>query len=278
MTITNDNQYLSVSAYMKAVSVLTEFTKIILYSYAMYSNETRDSVIRNFIARSITSLNGLLQLWQARDYHDCWLLYRAILDRFFHLESLGRENTFELFEKCCFKKRYRYKLRCLSDPELRGKIDASLFSPSQEDQERYNSIKNETLTWKRPKAKEIASDLNLGFLYSYGYDFASTYVHPSAVEGQEDFSRLTGIDTGKSFDDQITVIHNSCLVTNMIIHDGLLFSQLKWRSPILRFINDFFSFIHKGSDKYPSTLRQIFQMANENVQLCRPATEKADTS
>ena len=96
------NQRLSINSYTYAVSMLTEFTKIILTSYAKCSNEKRDIIIRNFVARSITSLNGMIQLWQVEDYHDCWLLYRAILDRLFYLESLGRNNTFEDFDNWCF--------------------------------------------------------------------------------------------------------------------------------------------------------------------------------
>jgi hypothetical protein len=82
MKNTNAVNYLSESEYMQAVSTLTEFAKAILIAYVQCSSETRDSIIRNFIARSISALNGIIQLWRVQDYHDCWLLYRAILDRF----------------------------------------------------------------------------------------------------------------------------------------------------------------------------------------------------
>jgi hypothetical protein len=101
-TVENRNavNYLSESEYFQAVAVLTEFTRIILNSYAQCSDEIRDTIIRNFIARSITALNGVIQLWQAQDYHDCWVLNRAIFDRLFYLESLGSESSFELFVFC----------------------------------------------------------------------------------------------------------------------------------------------------------------------------------
>lgn len=265
----SNSQYRSVSSYTRAAYALKDFTKIILYSYAQFTNETRDIVIRNFIARSIVALNGLLHLWRVQDYHDCWLLYRAILDRYFHLESLGQTDTFDQFEEWCFQKRYKYKQSCLNDPELEGKIDVKDFTPSKEDQVRYSEISNRNINWRRPRIKEIAARMNLDFLYFYGYDFASSYVHPTATEGQEDYSRLTHIDTGKFADNQITVIHNAFLVTNMIIDAGLRYSRLQWRRPILEFIEDVFSFLHGGPEKFTSDIDKILHLINNNMALCK---------
>jgi len=77
--------YLSINEYSKAISALAQFTKSVLIEYAQCSDEIRDRIIRNFIARSISAMNGIIQLWRSQDYHDCWLLYRAILDRLFYL-------------------------------------------------------------------------------------------------------------------------------------------------------------------------------------------------
>ena len=261
--------YLSINEYSKAISAQAQFTKSVLIEYAQCSDEIRDRIIRNFIARSISAMNGIIQLWRSQDYHDCWLLYRAILDRLFYLESLGRENQFELFDNWCFIKRYRYKRRCLKDAKLIGKLDSSHFIISDQDRKRYKEIRKEQTIWAPPKAYEVASSMKLDILYYYGYDFASMYVHPSAVEGEEDYSRLTGKPIKESFDDQITVIHNSSIVTNLIISRGLFFSQLLWRSGVLKFIDDINRFISDGSDEYLLTLLQIKKTVDDNLTLCR---------
>ena len=220
-------------------------------------------------------MNGIIQLWRVQDYHDCWLLYRAILDRLFYLESLGRENKFKLFDNWCFVKRYRYKHRCLKDAKLIGKLDSSHFIISDQDKKRYKAIRNDQTIWAPPKAYEVASSMNLDVLYYYGYDFASMYVHPSAVEGEGDFSRLTGKPIKVSFDDQLTVIHNSCIVTNLIISRGLFFSQLQWRSGVLKFIDDINRLISDGSDEYLLTLVQMKKMVYDNLTLCRVRDQQA---
>lgn len=262
-------QYSTINEYAKAVYILTEFTKIILISYTKCSNETRDIIIRNFVARSITSLNGMIQLWQAEDYHDCWLLYRAILDRLFYLESLGRNNTFEDFDSWCFKKRYKYKVKCLKDTTLVGKIDLTYFTPSEEDKRRYKSLKNKSTLWTQPKAHKVASSMNLGILYDYGYNFASMFVHPSATEGEEDYSRLVGIKPSKSYDDQITVVHNSCMVMNTIIKAGIFFSCLEWRLSVSKFVDDFMRYMAEGSNDYLVTFREVKRMVEMNLDLCQ---------
>ena len=98
MNNANTANYRSFNEYSRAISALVQFIKIILTEYAECSDETRDKIIRNFIARSISAMSGIIHLWRAQDYHDCWLLYRSILDRLFYLESLGRENKFEIFD------------------------------------------------------------------------------------------------------------------------------------------------------------------------------------
>ncbi len=269
MEISDATNYLSINKYSKAISAQTQFTKSVLIAYAQCSSETRDRIIRNFIARSISAMNGIIQLWRSQDYHDCWLLYRAILDRLFYLESLGRENKFELFDDWCFVKRYRYKRRCLKDSKLIGKLDSSHFIISEQDKKRYKEIKKEQTMWTPPKAYEVASSMKLDILYHYGYAFASMYVHPSAIEGEEDYSRLTGKLIKESFDDQMTVIHNAFIVTNLIISRGLFFSQLLWRSGVMKFIDDINRLISDGSEEYLLTLMQMKKMEYDNLALCR---------
>ena len=238
MENSNSPNYNSINEYSKAVAALSQFAKSVLTAYAECSCKTKDRIIRDFIARSVSAMNGMIQLWLAEDYHDCWLIYRAILDRLFYLESLGRDDKFNIFDDWSFVKRYHYKQKCIKDQKLIWKLDSIHFVISDQDRERYKSIRKAGISWKTPKAFEVASSMNLDILYHYGYDFASMYVHPLAKSGEEAYLRLTGQPIGESFDDQITVIHNSCMITNLIIGQGLFFSKLEWRSGILGFVED----------------------------------------
>ncbi len=269
MENTNYTNYLSLADYHKATSSLAQFTKSVLIAYDGCSNEKRDEIIRNIMARSITAMNGILHLWRARDYHDCWLLYRAILDRLFYLESIGRKDEFNLFDDWSFVKRINYKRKCLKDLSLVSKLDPKHFVISDQDRKRYNKIRKSQNKWTPPKPYEVASSMNLELLYSYGYDFASMYVHPSATEGNEDYCRLTGTPLNESFDDQITVIHNSFIITNLIISRGLFFSRLLWLSPVLKFVEDINRLIFTGIDGYTNALLVIKKLEYNKKTLCR---------
>ncbi|MFC2123059.1 DUF5677 domain-containing protein [Bacteroidota bacterium] len=267
----NDKQ-LPLTSYIQALPVLTHYTRIVLTSYDKTSSETRDTIIMNFMARSITSLRGILQLWQTQDFHDCWVLYRAILDRLFHLETLSKDDSFEAFDNWCFKNAYEYKIRCLNDPVAVKKIteeNIEYFTPSQEDKERYNELDQEKIIWKRPRARKVATKMQLDFFYHYGYNFASKFVHPTSKEGLEDRSRLTGTPLDKSYDDQITVIGNSFLVMHAILLQGLIFSQLLWASPVMQFLEEFAEFLSEGSNKYLRTMSVLFQMERRGLALCK---------
>jgi hypothetical protein len=274
LEISNIPNYHSVNEYGKAVIALNQFTKCVLTAYAECSSETRDRIIRDFISRSVLAINGMIQLWLAGDYHDCWLVHRAILDRLFYLESIGRENKFQLFDDWSFVKRFKYKRKCLKDEKLIGKLDSTHFIISDQDKKRYEALRKGGIKWRPPKAYEVASSMNLDILYDYGYDFGSMYVHPLAVDGEEACLRLAGKPIKESFDDQITVIHNSCLVIALMIKRGLFFSQLEWRSGILGFIDDFNRFLSQGSEKYVVTLLRISKMMDDNLKLCRIKEKK----
>jgi len=252
-------QYLPIEAYKEAIHVLDRFTKFILFSFAEHSIEIKDIIIRNFIARCIVALKGIMKLWEISDYHDCWVLHRCILDRLFHLVALAKDNTFELFEKWSFKKQYDAKNKIRSDPEFKERLNPDFFKDMDEKKEKYVLISKEQLRWKRPKPEEVARDMDLVFIYKYGYDYASTLVHPMANDGDEDFLRQTKLSGRNFFIDQRSVINNSCLAVTILIQEGLTNSNLAWRGIIFDFLSDFRRFLVDGSKKY---LISFYKIAN----------------
>lgn len=268
MKPTNGNQNSVVESYRVAIDTLANFTKHILFSFAMHSTDIKDVIIRNFIARAIVSLNGILKLWEIGDYQDCWVLYRCILDRLFHLTALARDNTFELFEKWSFKQQYDFNNKLRSDPDFKRKLDPNFFRDMDEQKERYLIISKERPKWERPKAEVVAREMDLMFLYKYGYDYASTLVHPMANDGRMDFSRLTNFKEVELFADPKIVITNSCLVVALLIQEGLNHSTLNWRVLIYDFLNNFLNFLKSDSMEYLLSFKKINQLA-KNFDLCK---------
>ena len=143
------------------------------------------------------------------------------------------------------------------------------FLITDQDTKRYKDILKNKIRWKPPKAYEVASNMGLDILYHGGYNFASMYVHPLAVRGEEAYSRLVGKAVIDPCDDQITVIHNSCLVTIILIDRGLFFSKLQWRSGVLDFMNDIKLYISEGPEQYWMSLLQIRKMMDDGLRLCQ---------
>lgn len=269
MRATNKNQYLPIESYKEAVEVLDMFTTLILFSFAKHSAEVKDVIIRNFIARAIVSLKGIMRLWEMADYQDCWILNRCILDRLFHLIALAKDNTFKLFDKWSFKRQYDYMNRIRSDPDFKGRLNPHFFKDIDGHKEKYTAITKERPRWKRPKAEAIAKDMDLMFLYKYGYDYASRLVHPMANDGEEDFFRQTNFIQEGLFPDQRVVIHNSCLIVSLLIQEGLNNSNLLWRAVIYDFLGKFRDLLKNGSKDYLLTFTKIGKLQDRRAELCK---------
>jgi len=262
------NQYLSIECYKQAIDILDVFATIVLFSLGEHGIPVRDTIIRNFIARAIVSLKGILRLYEEKDYHDCWILHRCILDRLFHLHALAKEDTFELFEKWSFKQQYEFKNKVRSDPDFKDKVIPGYFDDIDRKKARYLAICKEQIQWHRPKPEKIAKEMDLDFLYKYGYDYASALVHPMANDGDADFYRQTKLGTEEMFQDQRVVLNNSCLVVAVLIQEGLNTSSLSWRAIVYDFLDSYKKFLKDGSMDYKIIFLKIGSLA-PNFSLCK---------
>jgi hypothetical protein len=89
--VTYANQHLSAKQYKEAADALHVLSGMLLFEFARFNetSTTRDLVARNFIARADTMVRGIFQLWEIKDYGDCWVVHRSLLDRLFHLHALN---------------------------------------------------------------------------------------------------------------------------------------------------------------------------------------------
>ena len=78
------------------------------------------------------------------------------------------------------------------------------------------------------QAEDVAKHLGMRFLYSYGYDYASTHVHPMANDGILDFFIITKLKRAQDFPDQRVLLSNTVLTGSMIVQQALN-ARVPWR-------------------------------------------------
>jgi hypothetical protein len=269
-------KYRTIQEYSDTIEVLSQYTVQLLVSFSNYSRDIRDVIIRNFIARGITALTSILHLWYLGHFQDCWILHRALIDRFFLLVALNEDNAFEVFEKWSFVQKYDAKNKVLSDREFRNKVPKEALSFTKQEKMRYAEIRQENIFWSRPKAEKIAKNIiKLPFLYSYGYDYASTQVHPMADDGEGDYSRLIENKPWPT-EDHIAVVHNSILMQSLLTQEGLNASNLYWRRIVYDFLSQCNQSLELGNNIYLETWNKL-QSAGSEFNWCRASNNELAT-
>ena len=262
-----------IELFSEALRTLKVYCGIILLSLAKYSQGLRDKVIGNFVARGMTCVESVFLVWQEGSEPDAWILHRSLLDRLFHLHNLIEQNSFSAFEEFSFSRMYEARQRLLSDEEMRNKFSVSQIDGLKQllksQEPRYHQLKSETRVWCRPKAENVAKSMGLGFLYRFGYDYASTHVHPMAQDGEIDFVRLTAPANHQSHPDA-TVVRNSILAQSILIQEALNASSVQWRTIIYDFIDQLWEFLN--DDKNLKFQETFYKIGNEwpTVDFCEP--------
>jgi hypothetical protein len=251
------NDFLSFDQYHFASETFARLSSHLLFGFAGHSLGTKHTILQNFVARTIRMLRSVMTLWDMENSEDCWILFRCLVDRYLHLVSFAKDGSYEAFDDWSFMKQFEAQNRVRSDPGQQGALDSSLFTPTPDQKSRYQSLVKSPPKWRRPKAEEIAKERGLSFLYNFGYDYASTHVHPMANDGSEDFFTLTGLKPKPDFPSQISVLHNSLLVSCLILQEALNQSELGWRSIVYDFLDHIMRFLDTGSVEYQTTFTKI---------------------
>lgn len=263
-------QYLTFEQYGQAAEALHILSDILLFEFVRSDAAAapRDQIARNFIARSDTMVRGIFRLWEINDQADCWILHRALLDRLFHLYDLNQKDQFDVFNDWSFKMLYEAANRLRSDPDLKGQIDGLVEDLTQERKSRYQRLVKNPPDWRRPKAEDAAKGMDLMFLYRYGYDYASRYVHPMANDGQDDFYVITHLEPPLDIPAaSIVVLSNSILVASMIIQEALNASSLLWMSVVYNANEGVRNFLLSAAPEHHLPLAKVTKLFAEHVLL-----------
>jgi hypothetical protein len=262
--------YRSVEEYDLAVGGFHGFCGLVLYAFASHPCDTKDVIIRNFVARTDMMVRGVLQLWTLSDFQDCWILYRCLMDRLFHLTQLGIEGDYVAFDDWSFYEQYKSLNRVRSDQEFGAGHRTEEFSPTAEQKARFTKLSMNPPEWKRPKAEDVAKGMDLSILYKYGYDYGSKHVHPMSDDGNQDFFGITKLEPAPHFPDQRSALHNSLLVGCMIVQGALNQSSFRWRAVAYDFLDHLMKHLGEGSMDYGFTLQKM--MLFKVAELCEPST------
>lgn len=257
-----------VETYERLHDALVQVARVAVLAMTRHQLDTRDQIIRNLMARTALCLRGIFALWRVPDPQDCWALFRCLLDRLFHIHYLASSNSFEEFDKWSFLQQYNLRNAMRSDPDFKETLDPEFFKDSEQAKQRARDLTPENPQWTRPFAEEIAKQMDLRFLYKYGYDYGSMFIHPMANDGQLDFVNLTGVGKLEQFGDQRVVLHNSCLAASLILTEGMNASGFEWLALMFNCLTDIATCVSNGSDDYMIRFREIIS-AGPDFELCR---------
>ena len=277
MSSPNQNSFLSSGDYKTAKEYLKKFSAIVLHWSAMQAvRETKEDIIWNFIARGTVCLDSIFLLWEMENFQDCWILQRALFDRYIHLKDLTENNEFEEFGRWSFQKQFEDADVFLSDPKITGKLTSEELKKARgihkERRKRYN--REQKSPWRRPKSEEVTKRSDQLILHRIGYNFPSTQVHPMADDGVYDFFRLVGCRHPVSHDtlgwaheiygDIRLILHNSLLYMICLVQTGLESSDLKWKDFVFQFYEEVLDFLDSRKTDYVSTYQDALSLGPDS--------------
>jgi len=207
------------------------------------SSQLKNLILRNFLAKSISQLDSIKLLNSSFQLYDCYILYRAMVDRLAHIYYLERTNSYEDFDNWSFIKQMEANNNGLSDESFNERIDKKFFTPSNADRIRYKTLKKQGVNWSRPDIQKEFKEKGFYFLYKFGYDYASSHVHPMANDGMIEYYRMTqnppeSVVNHFNYQTDL-IIDNSSLIASMIARECLNYSTFKWRKICFDFIDSF---------------------------------------
>jgi len=152
-----------------------------------------------------------------------------------------------------------------------------MFGVTDTTKERARLLASNPPAWQRPKAEDVAKQLDMRFLYRFGYDFASTHVHPMANDGDQDFYTIAKLKPAHEFPDQRSVLSNTLLVATMIMQEGLNASSLRWRALVYDCVADLRLFLDKGALERMLSFVRLGRMIESGMTLSSPAVESENS-
>lgn len=260
----SEKNYQAIEPYRDAADVLYGVSGMVLLSFARNNCDTKNIIIRNFVARSAITLKSIFGLWDNHDFQNAWILHRALLDRMFHLHNIGTNDAFLAFDDWSFFEQFKAQNRVKSDSLFKSQATGWVYELSEAQKARIKTLEKNKPTWSRPKAESVAKEMGMEFLYNYGYDYGSMHVHPMANDGHQDFYTITNLEPAPKFPSHIPVISNTILASTMILQDAINHSSFRWRQILWDFIDHLRKVLESGDLSYQDSFIKLTHIFNEH--------------
>jgi hypothetical protein len=254
-------------ALNQAIEAFRGYCVVVLFSFAKHCQGLRETIARNFIARGMICTQSIFSVWKNGSEQDAWILFRSLLDRLLHLRYLAETDGFTDFDDYSFQSMYESRHQLISDPDMKNKAPDNLKELQKVNKARYEVVAAKQPPWRRPKPREVAEKMGLGFLYRSGYNYASMHTHPMSDDGEADFTRLTTRPRTMSLPDS-TVVRNSILIHTMLVQEALNISKMRWHAILYDFLGHVRLFLDNGDEQFLMTMRKIGQ-AWPDFQFCK---------
>ncbi len=245
VTDMNDNIVEEVDKYGIALIFVNTCIKKILNKFYFNDKtlEIKDRVIVNFIAKSLTLLESINTLFVRCDFYSGWIMLRCIIERIFILRDLETTNSYDEYRKWSFIQKYEYMHKINSSPEFKEKAGYAFFNDYKKLKNQYIELKKENINWKRPDNLKIAKAMNLKFLYYFGYDYSSGYIHSLDDDGEEDLYFILG-KKYKFVKKDFILLNNAFLAVILLTQEGLNNSSFSWIKVLYETLDSIIEYIN----------------------------------
>jgi hypothetical protein len=257
--------------YLDLVSVLQRLIRIVILEIREEVRELTDILFLYSLARACVQIDSIFRLWDLEHYSDSLILYRTQVERLLTLHYLVDTKTIKEFDDWSFIENYENRNNAKSDQEHNQFLTKEFWTESRERIEKYQRLKKEKVSWKRPDSsqlEDIARKHNLLFLYKYGYRYASGFVHPLSSDGEAEFELVTGIKAkNKKENDTTPIINNSVVVLIFIIDLALNETNFEWNEYVFKILSSSKDFIENKSLDYKENMKIVEYMIENNYKI-----------
>lgn len=240
------------SEYTEIVDSLERITKFIIIRFESIELTTKDSLVRNFIAKSYSFLKSINILLTAGQEGEAHALYRLLVERYLYLEYLIKSDSFIEFSEWSYIKTFEIRNKMRGTPGFNDSDLKKALKDKKEQVYKYQIYK-ERSTWKKPDLKTVAKQMKIDFIYNIAYEQGSSHVHPRAGEGLVDAVRIVTNKTVEP-DKKNALIHQSILISISILKLGLYNTDNNWGKFMEYYINSIFEFL-KNEQELPELTR-----------------------
>lgn len=233
--------------FLDLIESYKRFSKFIIMLFDESKLDSKNQILRNFIAKAHSLINSISILLNAEQEGEAMALYRLLVERYFYLEYLHKTESYQAFKDWSYIKTFESRNKMRSNSEFYNSIDKELLTDSKKQVNKYQNLKKKENKWVEPRIENFAKQIDLSLLYNFGYDIGSSHIHPRADEGYWDAIRIVKkekiIDSRKN-----NILHSSMLLSIGILMNASNRSDFSFNKYLNYYCNTIFEYLDKNKE------------------------------